>query len=412
MQKQTKILRPATTAARIVLLLGLGIFSCTTKEGNIVSFNAGAGELLVNASAGNARIFVDHRDTGKKTPAVIPDLAAGAHVIHLFLDGYKTVPDSGRVEIKAGEQTTINFDLKQTAAVGHLEIATMPPGALVYIDRLPLGRTPLLVTGLASGEQTVKISKGGYATIQQMIRLNVNQRVQIQRALTLQPQRILVEHFSNTDCAPCPEADAIIEAVLRQKGVDSVAVLSYHPDFPGKQDPFYLAAPEDNLARYGYYHRPPLPFVVIDGIKPMAGTFNLEARFRSALAERAGKTPAATLDFWELLESHQEFNAMTGKVRVEALQDVDALLRLALIERDITLAVAPGLNGQKHFFDVVRGLRPSPDGLPVALAAGQRAVFDFRFERKPEWQGDLQIVAFLQNNTDRKVLQSLWSAGY
>ena len=288
----------------------------------------------------------------------------------------------------------------------------MPGGALVYLDRLPFGRTPLLVTGLASGEHTVKIGKGGYATIQQTIRLNVNQRLEVQRALALQSQRILVEHFSNTDCAPCPEADAIIESVLQQKGVDSVAVLSYHPDFPDKQDPFYLTAPADNLTRYGYYNRPPLPYVVIDGVKPMAGTFNLEARFRSALAERAGKTPVATLDFRELIESHQEMNALAGSVHVEALQDLPAgvFLRLALIERDITLPIAPGSNGQKHFFDVVRSLRPSPEGFAISLARGQSAVFNFRFERKPEWRGDLHVVAFLQNNADRQVLQALWSA--
>lgn len=397
---------------RRTLLIWLGIFSCTTKEGNIVSFQAGAGALVVSSSVNNARIFIDYRDTGKKTPAAIKELPAGVHVIHLFLDGYKPIPDSTLAEIKAGAETAINFDLKQTAAVGNLEVTTAPGGALVYVDKLPFGRTPLTVTGLLSGEHTVRIIKGGYATIRQPIRINANQRAEIQHTLSLLPQRILVEHFSNTDCAPCPEADAIIEAALQQKGVDSVAVLSYHPDFPGQQDPFYLAAPTDNLARYGYYNRPPLPFVVIDGIKPMAGTFNLEARFKSALAERAGKTPAATLDFSELLESQQEFNAMAGRVHVAALQDFPAgsvFLRLALIERDISLPVAPGSNGQKHFFDVVRGLYPSPEGFPISLSNGQSAVFDFRFERKPEWRGDLQVAVFLQNNADRQVLQSLWS---
>lgn len=401
--------------ARRTLLIWLGVFSCTTKEGNIVSFKVGAGALVVTSSVNSARIFIDYRDTGKKTPALIKDLPAGAHVVHLFLDGYKPTPDSMLAEIKEGVETAINFDLKQAASVGNLEVTTTPSGALVYVDKLPFGRTPLVVTGLLSGEHAVRIIKGGYTTIRQPIRINVNQRVEIQRALPLLPQRILVEHFSNTDCAPCPEADAIIEAALKQKGVDSVAVLSYHPDFPGQQDPFYLAAPADNLARYGYYNRPPLPFVVIDGIKPMAGTFNLEARFKSALAERAGKTPVATLDFWELLESQQELDAIAGRVHIAALQDFPAgnvFLRLAVIERDISLPVAPGSNGQKHFFDVVRGLHPSPHGFPISLSQGQTAVFDFRFERKPEWQGDLQVVAFLQNNVDRQVLQSLWSPAY
>jgi len=53
-------------AVRVLLVLWPGLFSCTTREGNIVSFNAGTGALVVNAGAGNARIFVNYRDTGKK----------------------------------------------------------------------------------------------------------------------------------------------------------------------------------------------------------------------------------------------------------------------------------------------------------------------------------------------------------
>ncbi len=396
---------------KIVLLCAGLALSCTTQEGRLVAFEPGAGGLTVNATMREARIFLDYRDSGKKTPAQFAEVPAGRHVVHVFLPGYRVAPDSIIVAIEAGAQSTIDFDLQQSSVVGEMEVQTEPAGALVWWNGLPLGRSPLVIDGILSGTHALKITKGGYFASTQTVQISTNRRTTIQQNLTLAPPQILVEHFSNTDCPPCPEADEIIENTLAQQD-NAVAALSYHPDFPGRQDPFFLAAEEDNLARYGYYNRPPLPFVVVDGVKRMAGTINLEQRLTNALSERKSRVARATLDFWELFETHPEPNTLAGRVRVEAHEDLsegNAMLHVALIEREIDLAVAPGSNGQKHFFDVVRGLSSNPEGRPVRLAKDESAFYDFRFALKPEWSGELHVVAFLQSNANAEVLQALWS---
>jgi len=397
--------------AKIFLLCAGLALSCTTQEGRLVSFAPGAGGLTINATLPEARIFLDYRDTGKKTPAHLAEIPAGRHVVHLFLPRYRVAPDSLVVSIQAGAQATIDFDLQQSSTVGELEVQTEPAGALVWWNGLPLGRAPLVMDGILRGTHALKITKGGFFSITQTVPISTNKRTTIQEDLTLAPPQILVEHFSNTDCPPCPEADVIIENTLAQQG-NAVAALSYHPDFPGRQDPFFLAAEEDNLVRYGYYNRPPLPFVVVDGVKRMAGTINLEQRFTNALSERKGRVPRATLDFWEFLEMRHEAHTFAGRVRVEAREDLadgNVMLHVALIEREIDLAVAPGSNGQKHFFDVVRELYADPAGRPVRLTKSESAFYDFRFTRKPEWSGELHVIAFLQNNASAEVLQALWS---
>lgn len=407
--------RAPTRCAAIGIVVALCAISCTTKRGEITSAQPGTGSLIVNSSVSGAHLFLDYRDTGLRTPALVPDLLAGPHTVHLILAGHRAAPELAHAEIRAGEETRVDFSLTVTPSVGGLAVQSTPPNALVYLDELPFGRTPLTINGIISGTHSVRLIRGGYRTIAEAIRIETNQQVEMRRQLVLEPQLVQVEHFSNTDCAPCPEADEVIERVLQEKDVDSTSVVSYHPDFPGRQDPFFLAAAQENLARYGYYSRPPLPFVAIDGVLRMAGTFDLESRFRGALAQRSGIAARATLDFWELLESWQTFDVIAGRVRIEALADLndgDVVLHVALIEREVAFAVAPGSNGQKRFFDVMRALHTAPGGETVQLAPGQSAFFAFHFARQPEWQDELEVVAFLQNNATSEILQSIWSARY
>jgi hypothetical protein len=398
------------------------MMSCTTKDGITISSEVGTGSILVSSSVNNARVFLDYRDTGKNTPVILNDVAMGTHVIHLFLSGYRADQDSIRVTVTEGEESNASFILNETPAVGDLKVTTTPPGALVRLDRLPFGRTPLAVSGILEGDHRVEVIKGGYKGVVENIKINTNQTVDLQPALILKPQLTLVEHFSNTDCAPCPEADIIIEEVLTERGVDSTTVISFHPDFPGPSDPFFLSAEPENLYRHRYYSSRPLPYVNVDGIFEMAGTFELRNRFVNALTQRSGLSPVATLDFFNVEESVQAVNEISGQVEVRVIEDLPSdniWLRIALIEHEISFPAPPGTNGQMHFFDVMRALLPftaapnpkdSEFGYPVNLAKGESALFDFRFEFQSEWAAnEMQVVVFLQNEDTKEVLQSLWT---
>jgi len=406
----------------VLYTLILGMLSCTTKDGITISSEVGTGSILVSSSVNNARIFLDYRDTGKNTPVILNDVPEGSHVIHLFLGGYRTDQDSIRVTVTEGEESDASFTLNETPAVGDLKVTTTPPGALVRLDRLPFGRTPLTISGILEGDHQVEVLKGGYKGVVRIIKINTNQIVDLQPALNLKPQLTLVEHFSNTDCAPCPEADVIIEEVLTERGADSTTVISYHPDFPGPSDPFFLAAESENLYRHRYYNSRPLPYVNVDGIIEMAGTFDLRNRFVNALTQRSGLTPVATLDFINVEETVQPANEISGQVEVRVIGDLPSdniWLRIALIEHEISFPTAPGTNGQTHFFDVMRALQPftaapnpkdSEFGYQVNLANGESALFDFLFEFQGEWvANEMQVVAFLQDENSKEVLQSIWT---
>ncbi len=398
----------------IVLLVG---HSCKTTEGDPFTFTIGAGAIVVNSTIHDARIFLDYRDTGLVTPAIISDVREGRHVVHVFLAGYRGLPDSLEVNVIEGEESVIEFDLNETPSVGVMEINSTPPGALVKLNKLPFGRTPVAIEGLQSGSYRVELLKGSYHTVRQAVDLPANQRVQLSVPLELNNHLILVEHFSNTDCPPCPEADEILERISQELGPDSLSAIAYHPDFPGPQDPFFLANPETNLARYDFYQRRPLPHVLVDGVREMVGTLNLESRLRSAIESRRNRRPPVALDFWNFHEVKQDPNVISGRVKAEVLQELppgNYLVRIALIERHITFPAAPGSNGQTEFYDIMRvmhssDLAPGRYGAPLTTGAGTDMFVDFRFERQPGWGDELAVVAFVQNDDTREVLHSIWS---
>lgn len=392
----------------LVLLFVLS--TCTTKDGNIVSSQSGTGSLEVSSTVPDARVFVDHKDTGQRTPALIENLSEGKHVVHIFLSKHEALPESALVDISAGGVTAIDFELNKSPQVGNLGVSSEPPGALVFIDNLPFGRTPLEVEGLLNGIHRLKIVKGGYALEVREVEIQADHRVVIGIPLSLK-RFVLVEHFSNTDCPPCPVADATVEAVLHDVGVDSVAGLTYHPNFPGSEDPMFLAAEAHNLARMAYYQLLAVPTVVVDGVFTILSPNNLEAQLRDALQARFQLSPLATLDFYDFWETLSQPGEISGTVVVRALEDLpaDVSLRIALIEREVEFPVPPGTNGQKRFTDVLRSFYPDAQGIAIALGKDETAAHDFRFHRDPEWIGELHVIAFLQNDATREILQAVWT---
>ncbi|MGH1363223.1 MAG: PEGA domain-containing protein [Calditrichia bacterium] len=403
---------PKIISVLIAISMAVAMFfnsGCTTKDGVIAFANPTFGGLDIVTNVDSARIFIDGRDSGMKTPALLNDIPSGVREIELLLPGFELLKNSA--EVVEGEVARINVDLTALSGDGNLIVETNPAGSLVLLDKLPVGRTPLSLNGLPAGSHDLIVFKGGRESIRETIQIANGQTLTISR--DIQPFRhVLVEHLSNTNCIPCPGADDIIEALLEEVGVDSATSIAYHPNYPGETDPFFLAAADDIIPRIEYYSVPPIPFVMLDGIKPST-LFNLEENMRNGFAERFAEMPIATLDILGYNESFADFAELKGRIRATALDALgsDITLQIALIEREISFPPTdpPGTNGDTNFTDVLRAFYPTAEGTPVSLAAGESVDVAFDFTAGAGWSEDLHVVAFLQRNTDREVLQSVWS---
>lgn len=391
----------------LVILYAAFLASCKTIEGVPIAAEQKFGRLWVSSSVDSANIFLDRKDTGKITPALLEGIPVGKHVVQVFRSQYFSSPDSVLVEVVENKLDTVFFALQVVQIAGDLQVSTTPDSALVIVDNLPRGYSPLTVRGLSEGPHSVRLLKASHLPEEFMVNIIQDSLIQADVSLTL-TRSVLVEHFSNSGCVPCVPADSIIEKIFREKGIVKTVSLGYHLSFPSPNDPMYLAARIGNDARRTYYGIPGLPAIKIDGVESLSGNI-LETDLRNKIDGRAGLAPGAILEIFDYQASQ---NSISGRVRIQALDNLDnTVLHVALIEREIIYAQAPSTpwNGQSRFFDVFRDFYPSKDGTPVTLSPGQKQFISFDITYDTRWVlAQLEVVAFLQRSS-KEVVQAAWT---
>jgi hypothetical protein len=83
-----------------------------TRELSHDFLKASAGRISVTAAGGWAEIYIDGQPTNRTTPAVIEGVLPGEHVVSLASDGFTVEGGPRRVEVKVGEQVSVQFKLK------------------------------------------------------------------------------------------------------------------------------------------------------------------------------------------------------------------------------------------------------------------------------------------------------------
>ena len=73
---------------------------------------ASAGAISVTAEGGWAEIYLDGQSTGRTTPAVLEGVLPGEHVVSLVGDAYNVDGGPRVVQVKVGEQVSVQFKLK------------------------------------------------------------------------------------------------------------------------------------------------------------------------------------------------------------------------------------------------------------------------------------------------------------
>ena len=389
-----------------ILYINALLFSCTTKDGKFVGFNPQYGNILITTDNYNgARIFVDYKDTGLLTPSLLTDIPVGKRVIHVFLSTTKTSPDSVIVNIENGKEHHIIFELNKVSN-GDLHINTILDSVRVYLNRLDFGMSPQHITGLPTGNYRIDLRKSNYTTINKNVNISSNSVQEINESLSVQ-RVVLLEHLSNTDCPPCPQSDEIVEDLIRNYGSAIVTSIGYHAFWPSNQDPMYLSGKEGNDFRILNYYQPQaIPVAWING-REVDDPLN-EMDYYTIIDEEVEKNVFALLEFFNLDRSD---SSLYGNLKITALEDFPAntVLYIALIEDEINYSEPPGTNGQTHFGEVFRHFYPIPAGQQIFLNKDQKYITNFNFHFKEDWGRDLTLVAFLQLEGSKEVIQSAWT---
>lgn len=220
--------------------------------------------------------------------------------------------------------------------------------------------------------------------------------------LTAQTQRmVLYEGFSNASCAPCASQNPTTNALINANPTKVVA-LKYQVNWPGV-DPMNAQTQTWVGPRVSYYGVTGVPATKVDG----TGSSITQAVIDNRYAVPSPFSMSITHSFNPVVDS------VYVQVVVTAAQNYTGsslVLHLAMIEKQISFATAPGSNGETNFYHVMRRMLPSASGtsLPSTWINTESQTFNFA-AAIPNFIYDLNqlaFVAFIQSNTDKSILQA------
>lgn len=234
---------------------------------------------------------------------------------------------------------------------------------------------------------------------------------------------VLLEEMTGENCGPCAYWNPQIEGFMDDAGRDKVQIIKYQVPIPSA-GPIYNEYKTDAIARRTYYTINSAPSVVFDGAKLWQdGSGNPSAFPGYGPMTSADITTAAGVatPFEIKVEGRWSKNndSLIAKVDVKATGPYTATgtnlkLRLAYVQT-LEFDVAPGSNMETTFENVVRKMYPNATGttLQATWAANNTQSFEIGGPIPSHLlkQDGGYWVAWVQDDADKKVLQSARSTG-
>lgn len=229
-----------------------------------------------------------------------------------------------------------------------------------------------------------------------------------------QSQRfVLAEEFTQASCGPCASQNPAFNTLLNGNDTKIIG-LKYQVWWPG-YDPMYNHNKSDVNARVAYYGINGVPHGLVDGANITGGGYVgapnglTQGEIDAEYAVTSPYTITATHSF------NSSYSQMTINIDITATGTVTGNLvaQIAMMERQINFATAPGTNGETVFYGVMKKMIPDPTGTAVtATTAGQTQNITYTVD--VPWYvyniNQLAAVVFIQDNTTKAVQQSAYSA--
>ncbi len=217
-----------------------------------------------------------------------------------------------------------------------------------------------------------------------------------------QTQRmVLYEGFSNASCPPCASQNPTTNALIAANPTKVVA-LKYQTNWPGV-DPMNAQTQTWVGPRVSYYGISGVPATRVDGTGTSINQTVIDTRY--AVPSPFFLTVDHTLN--------SAGDSAFVEVIVTAAQDytgTSLVLQVGMVEKHIGFTSAPGTNGEKDFYHVMRRMYPGATGTSLQSAWLNTEADTFHFAVAiPTYLYDINqmaFVAFIQSNSDKSVLQA------
>jgi hypothetical protein len=290
---------------------------------------------------------------------------------------------------------------------GMIYVDSDSTGAAIYLDGDDTGQvTPDTLRDVPNGTHVVTVRLTGFVSLPDsaVVEVSGDQVAQVTFIMTpLAGSRkiVLVEHFTSVNCGPCPEANEVINGILDAFGPEQVLGIEYHP-WPA--DPFYNAAPDENILRSSFYSVSSVPKMFLEGITSPQPTDSaaivqeIEIRLNTAAPIAITVSDTAVGQSW------------SGTAELVGLSNTAATdLRgyFVVMEREVNYASPPGTNGEKDFLYVMRAILPSANGQQISIGAGASLNIQEQTDLHPDVDADeVYAIYFIQDYVSKEIYQA------
>jgi hypothetical protein len=238
---------------------------------------------------------------------------------------------------------------------------------------------------------------------------NITLKVQIDNSAAPLPagKVVVLESFTNMGCYPCPITNKIIRQLENETyGRSKLVVVKFPVNFPAPNDLFYLAAKEICDFKMDYYNVFYAPTIIIDGmIKPVASDSN---SIKAAIDSRLSVTPIFSVNVSSSLEGDYIIDISLRLIDSSGINLSDLIINTAITEAEIEFQQPPGSNGETKFYDVIRLMLPSINGVSLRQLIDQGDLsFEFEDVIISDWNIEkLSTVVYIQNSITKEVYQT------
>lgn len=215
---------------------------------------------------------------------------------------------------------------------------------------------------------------------------------------------VLLEEFTQASCGPCASQNPWIHNLLTSNP-EKVTSINYHVSWPG-YDPMYLHNTEDPSARVSYYGVTGVPHSVLDG-NYFSG-FPTGWNINTVNARYAMPSPCE-IEIKHTLNSTQDTLHLLMLIKATATMTGSPMIgHLAVIEKHMHYNSAPGSNGEKDFYNVLKKMLPGFAGTTLpTMESGDYYVIEGDWKLANVFTpSELAAIGFVQNNQTKEVYQA------
>ena len=224
-----------------------------------------------------------------------------------------------------------------------------------------------------------------------------------------QSQRLVfVEEFTQASCPPCETTTPALNALMGAN-LEKVVQLRYQTSWPGV-DPMNADNPGEVRDRVDYYGVTGVPNLFYDGTQT-----NIPSNQTAVNNAYSQESPVAMTLTHTLADDLSTMN-VTVTVTNEGTETYNVgtnRLRVALMEEEITWSSPPGSTSITVFDAVMKTFITGTDGMEIPeIAAGEtwtQTWEDIAITPRIYTFRELGVVAFIQNDSNRRIAQSALS---